>query len=102
MLGYVRSLYKCRSVGLNPSSVVRVWASTLPPGVCESIMRIVGEGNTTTSEASRSQHGKDESYHGSLPPDLVVYPTDVDQVTELRTLALLLTLALSIPRSRRL
>lgn len=31
----------------------------------------------------REQHGQDESYHSCKPPDIVVFPTSVEQVMEI-------------------
>ena len=31
----------------------------------------------------REQHGRDESYHSTKPPDIVVFPTEVGQVCDL-------------------
>ena len=50
--------------------------------ILKNLASIVGEENHSTSEAVRDQHGKDESYHKSLPPDVVVFPTSVQQVQE--------------------
>ena len=40
-----------------------------------------GRENVSTSQAVREQHGQDESYHSSLPADVVVFPHSVDHVT---------------------
>ena len=42
--------------------------------------QIVGADNLSTGDAVREQHGRDESYHPSVPPDAVVYCTETDQV----------------------
>ena len=34
----------------------------------------------------REHHGKDESYHGIFPPEVVVFPTKVEQVSEIARL----------------
>ena len=43
---------------------------------------IVGASNISTSSAVKEHHGRDESYHTGLPPDAVVFPTSVDQVSK--------------------
>ena len=36
----------------------------------------------STSEAVREHHGKDESFHPCRPPDLVVWPSNKEEVSE--------------------
>ncbi|MDG2287085.1 MAG: FAD-binding protein, partial [Alphaproteobacteria bacterium] len=36
----------------------------------------------TTSDAIRERHGKDESYHASIPPDAVFFAKSTDQVVD--------------------
>ena len=42
----------------------------------------MGEDNFSTSRSVRDHHGKDESYHSTLPPDAVVFPSTVQQVQD--------------------
>ena len=51
--------------------------------VQKALASIVGEENHSSSTAVREQHGKDESYHQSLLPDVVVFPTSVEQVQDI-------------------
>ena len=52
-----------------------------------SLREAVGGGeNVSTSQAVREQHGQDESYHLSLPPDVVVFPQSVNHVTSVARL----------------
>ena len=47
----------------------------------------VGGGeNVSRSRAVREQHGQDESYHPSLPADIVVFPQTLDHVTSVARL----------------
>jgi len=41
----------------------------------------------TTNETIRSQHGKDESYHQEHLPDIVVFPHNTEQVSEVMVFA---------------
>ncbi len=38
------------------------------------------------SQAIREQHGRDESYHSIKPPDIVVFPNQVSQVSSIMKL----------------
>lgn len=51
--------------------------------VSQSLRSIVGEDNFSRSDSVREQHGRDESYHKTLPPDAVVFPSSVEQVQEI-------------------
>lgn len=50
--------------------------------VKKSFVSLLGEANVSTSEAVREHHGKDESFHPCCPPDLVVWPSNKDEVSE--------------------
>lgn len=52
----------------------------------QSLEDIVGASNISTSSAVKEHHGRDESYHTGLPPDAVVFPTSVDQVSKVAKL----------------
>ena len=43
---------------------------------------VLSRKNISVSQSVRDQHGRDESYHTQLPPDLVVFPEDVPQVSD--------------------
>ena len=47
------------------------------------LQSIVGKGDLSTSQAVREQHGRDESYHKTRPPDAVVFPRSLEQVQEI-------------------
>ncbi|KAM4614285.1 putative D-lactate dehydrogenase, mitochondrial [Discoglossus pictus] len=51
--------------------------------VIDALRAVVGEANISTSVAVREQHGRDESMHSCCPPDVVVWPQDVQQVSEM-------------------
>ncbi len=46
----------------------------------QKLSSIVSE--TSVSHAVREQHGHDESHHPVEPPDIVVFPSEVDQVRD--------------------
>ena len=50
--------------------------------VRQQLETIVGKKSISLSLAVREQHGKDESYHICKPPDVVVFPSEVQQVSE--------------------
>jgi D-lactate dehydrogenase (cytochrome) len=56
----------------------------IAPAVLEDLYgdlsRVLGEGRLARTDAVREQHGHDESWHPSAPPDLVVFPRSTDDV----------------------
>jgi len=55
-------------------------SGSVDDGLLNFLAQIVGAENLSTASAVREQHGRDESYHPSAPPDAVVYCTETDQV----------------------
>ncbi|PIW30806.1 MAG: FAD-binding oxidoreductase [Rhodospirillales bacterium CG15_BIG_FIL_POST_REV_8_21_14_020_66_15] len=51
-------------------------------GLLDVLAQIVGAGNLSTADAVREQHGRDESYHPSAPPDAVVFCISTEQVSQ--------------------
>jgi D-lactate dehydrogenase (cytochrome) len=51
-------------------------------GLLAVLGQIVGTENLSTADAVREQHGRDESYHPSAPPDAVVFCSETEQVSE--------------------
>ncbi|KAK3085218.1 hypothetical protein FSP39_000122 [Pinctada imbricata] len=47
----------------------------------QSLAAIVGDKNVSTAGAVRDQHGHDESYHSSSPPEVVAFASSVDEVS---------------------
>ncbi|XP_026632991.1 probable D-lactate dehydrogenase, mitochondrial isoform X2 [Microtus ochrogaster] len=52
----------------------------------EALKAVVGSPHVSTASAVREHHGHDESMHRCQPPDVVVWPQNVDQVSRLATL----------------
>lgn len=52
-------------------------------GVLSAFRSICGEDGVSLGEAVREQHGKDESVHRCRPPDVVVFPRCVEEVSAL-------------------
>ncbi|XP_002741494.1 putative D-lactate dehydrogenase, mitochondrial [Saccoglossus kowalevskii] len=50
--------------------------------VVNTFKSVLGSHNVSSSLAVREHHGKDESYHKCVPPDIVVWPESVDKVCE--------------------
>ena len=48
----------------------------------EELHAIVGQ-RLTTAPAVREEHGRDESYHAPRPPDVVVYATSTEEVSDI-------------------
>ncbi|XP_061449880.1 probable D-lactate dehydrogenase, mitochondrial isoform X2 [Rhineura floridana] len=51
----------------------------------DSLRAVVGSANVSTAAAVLEQHGHDESIHRCCPPDAVVWPQNVEQVSLLAT-----------------
>ncbi|XP_004704600.1 probable D-lactate dehydrogenase, mitochondrial [Echinops telfairi] len=56
------------------------------PDFVAALRAVVGPSHVSTAHAVREQHGKDESLHRCQPPDAVVWPQNVDQVSRLTAL----------------
>ncbi|XP_076989151.1 putative D-lactate dehydrogenase, mitochondrial isoform X3 [Tamandua tetradactyla] len=52
----------------------------------EALEAVVGSSHVSTAPAVREQHRHDESLHRCQPPDAVVWPQNVDQVSQLAAL----------------
>ena len=57
----------------------RAARAAVDDGLIDELRSIVGD-RLTTSAAVREQHGRDESYHASKPPDAVVFARSTDEV----------------------
>ncbi|XP_044289987.1 probable D-lactate dehydrogenase, mitochondrial isoform X1 [Varanus komodoensis] len=53
----------------------------LTEGFLDSLRAVVGSSNVATAAAVREHHGHDESMHRCCPPDAVVWPQNVEQVS---------------------
>ncbi|XP_014942687.2 probable D-lactate dehydrogenase, mitochondrial isoform X2 [Acinonyx jubatus] len=58
----------------------------LSKGFVEALKAVVGSSHVSTAVAVREQHGHDESMHRCQPPDAVVWPQNVEQVSQLAAL----------------
>uniref|UniRef100_A0A2K5UML6 Probable D-lactate dehydrogenase, mitochondrial n=1 Tax=Macaca fascicularis TaxID=9541 RepID=A0A2K5UML6_MACFA len=52
----------------------------------EALKAVVGGSHVSTATVVREQHGRDESVHRCEPPDAVVWPQNVEQVSRLAAL----------------
>ncbi|XP_012292817.2 probable D-lactate dehydrogenase, mitochondrial isoform X1 [Aotus nancymaae] len=52
----------------------------------EALKAVVGGSHVSTATAVREQHGRDESVHRCQPPDAVVWPQNVEQVSRVAAL----------------
>ncbi|XP_068943778.1 probable D-lactate dehydrogenase, mitochondrial isoform X3 [Petaurus breviceps papuanus] len=52
----------------------------------EALKAVVGKSNVSTAKVVLEQHGHDESMHRCFPPDAVVWPQNVEQVSQLAAL----------------
>ncbi|XP_006819794.1 putative D-lactate dehydrogenase, mitochondrial [Saccoglossus kowalevskii] len=56
--------------------------SNVPSEVIKSFRSLLGSSNVSTSLSVREHHGKDESYHTCILPDVVVWPGSTTEVSE--------------------
>ncbi|CAI5668167.1 unnamed protein product [Oreochromis niloticus] len=73
-----RCLLHCRHIKSAATA-----ASGVGDGVLSAFRSICGEEGVSLGEAVREQHGKDESVHRCRPPDVVVFPRCVEEVSAL-------------------
>ncbi|XP_056381299.1 probable D-lactate dehydrogenase, mitochondrial [Hyla sarda] len=52
----------------------------------DDLRAVAGESNVSTAMVVREQHGKDESMHSCMPPDVVIWPQNVEQVSKVAEL----------------
>ncbi|XP_048461961.1 probable D-lactate dehydrogenase, mitochondrial [Rhincodon typus] len=55
----------------------------LHSNIIEALKAATGTENISTATVVREQHRKDESYHSCKPPDAVVWPQNVEQVSRM-------------------
>ena len=48
----------------------------------QELQRLLGK-RLSFSESVREQHGRDESFHASAPPEAVAYPENKEEVAEI-------------------
>ncbi|XP_072278804.1 probable D-lactate dehydrogenase, mitochondrial [Pyxicephalus adspersus] len=56
------------------------------PQFVEDLRSVVGDSNVSTAMTVREHHGRDESMHSCQPPDVVVWPQNVEQVSRMANL----------------
>lgn len=83
-----RVLQAAASWGLFPwrGYCSRVRQGRLSEDFVQALKAIVGSPHVSTAAAVREQHGHDESMHRCQPPDVVVWPQNVEQVSGLAAL----------------
>ncbi|XP_028931082.1 probable D-lactate dehydrogenase, mitochondrial isoform X1 [Ornithorhynchus anatinus] len=73
----------CRGLGPGRSYHPRGRQTQVNGDLIEALKKVVGSANVSTATAVREQHGHDESMHRCSPPDVVVWPQNVEQVSQL-------------------
>src|SRR5699024_6157677 len=53
----------------------------------EELINVLDESRVSTNETILQQHSEDESYHRSALPQVVVYPTTAEEVSQVVTIA---------------
>jgi D-lactate dehydrogenase (cytochrome) len=57
-------------------------ARNAPPALIDELRALLGE-RLSTADAVRDQHGHDESYHETMPPDAVAFAESTDEVASI-------------------
>ncbi|XP_073461684.1 probable D-lactate dehydrogenase, mitochondrial [Aquarana catesbeiana] len=73
-----------KSLRITPALTFRF--NHVTPQFIEDLRSVVGESNVSTAMIIREQHGKDESMHSCQPPDVVVWPQNVEEVSRMAKL----------------
>ncbi|CAH1776052.1 unnamed protein product [Owenia fusiformis] len=68
------------------STLAQVENGAVSSSVIEKLVEICGSKDVSTSTPVREQHGRDESYHHCEPPDVVVFPTSTEKVSQVARL----------------
>lgn len=76
--------YRKSSIRNAPAQATKT--EKIPDKFIASLADIVGKKNVSTAMAIRDQHGHDESYHSNSPPEVVLFPQSVDQVSRIAAL----------------
>ena len=63
----------------------RVSGSALDAAVDE-LKQLLGEERVSTAQAVRDHHGRDESWHPTMPPDAVIFPETTEEVANAVTI----------------
>ena len=50
--------------------------------IVDELRELLGD-RVSTAAAVREQHGHDESYHETAPPDVVVFPRSTEEVAQI-------------------
>ena len=79
----------CKIIFLKRWIIIFFWQasySAVDDSIKKAFQEIVGEKNVSSAMVVREQHGKDESHHKCHPADLVVWPENKEQVSEVAKL----------------
>ncbi|XP_069113907.1 probable D-lactate dehydrogenase, mitochondrial isoform X2 [Argopecten irradians] len=74
-----------RSAVLNAHAQTATKAK-IPDRFVQAVIDVVGDGNVSTTDAVREQHGHDESYHDTSPPDIVAFAESTEHVSQVAKL----------------
>ncbi len=66
---------------MNTTQVTAPASAAVDGDLLDALAAIVGADNLSTAQAVREQHGRDESYHPSAPPDAVAFCSSTEQVS---------------------
>ncbi|XP_063804776.1 probable D-lactate dehydrogenase, mitochondrial, partial [Pseudophryne corroboree] len=59
---------------------------SVTPQLVDDLRAVAGDSNVSTAMIVREQHGRDESMHSCPPPDVVVWPREVEHVSKMAAL----------------
>ena len=70
-----------QNINMRQNTACSISTTSMDPYL-EELRELLGE-RLSLSESVRDQHGHDESFHASVPPEAVVYPQNNQEISEI-------------------
>jgi len=79
--GIMKFIYSYQNINMRQNNAFSISTSSMDPYL-EELRGLLGE-RLCLSESVRDQHGHDESFHATVPPDAVIYAQNNQEVAEI-------------------